>query len=129
MKRFLTLMLLSALLIFSAQMVYAEGGPVITAQPENVDVEYPDRAMFKVEVEDPDSVASYQWELTDGYSTFILQGESAKTDTLVIPATEENVNPLKVRCTVTDKDGNSTVSDYGMLTVTNCDDRPISRSF
>ncbi|MBR5640858.1 MAG: S-layer homology domain-containing protein [Firmicutes bacterium] len=126
MKRFLTLLLLSALLIFSAQMVYAEGGPVITKQPENVDVAYPDSATFKVEVEDPDSVASYQWELTDGGSTFILQGESAKTDTLVIPATEENVNPLSVRCTITDKDGNTAVSEYGVLTISNCyEEKPV----
>ena len=87
-------LLLTALLLtcagfgLSAETVYAEGGPVITKQPENVEVAYPDGASFHVEVADPDSVASYQWRLTDGYNLFVLEGTSAKTDTLVIPATE-----------------------------------------
>lgn len=120
------LLLTCAALGFSAQTAYAEGGPVITKQPENVEVAFPDSATFKVEVEDPDSVASYQWELTDGGTTFILQGESAKTDTLVIPATEENVNPLGLRCTVTDQDGNTAVSEYGVLTISNCgEEKPV----
>ncbi|MBO4881632.1 MAG: S-layer homology domain-containing protein [Firmicutes bacterium] len=126
-KKTASWLLLTALLLacagfgLSAETVYAEGGPVITKQPESVEVAYPDGASFHVEVEDPDSVASYQWQLTDGYNLFVLQGTSAKTDTLVIPATEQDTPDMAVSCIITDKDGNTVESDPAMITVTNAE--------
>ena len=80
-RNLLVLLALTALavctcLAFSQGAVYAEGGPVITKQPESVEVNYPDGASFHVEVEDPEQVASYQWQLTDGYNLFTLKGTS-----------------------------------------------------
>ena len=127
-KKTASWLLLTALLLacagfgLSAQAVYAEGGPVITKQPESVEVAYPDGASFHVEVEDPDSVASYQWQLTDGYNLFVLQGTSAKTDTLVIPATEQDTPDMAVSCLITDKDGNTVESDPAVIRVTNAEE-------
>ncbi len=116
------LLLTCAGLGLGAQTAYAEGEPVITKQPESVEVAYPDGATFHVEVEDPDSVASYQWQLTDGYNLFTLKGESAKTDTLVIPATEQDTPDMAVACIITDKDGNTVESEPAKISVTNAEE-------
>ncbi|MBO5518138.1 MAG: S-layer homology domain-containing protein [Firmicutes bacterium] len=115
----LTVLAVCACLAFTQGTAYAEGGPVITKQPESVEVNYPDGARFHVEVADPDSVASYQWQLTDGYNLFTLKGTSAKTDTLEIPATEQDTPQLAVSCLITDKDGNTVESEPATLNVLN----------
>ncbi|MBQ4506672.1 MAG: S-layer homology domain-containing protein [Firmicutes bacterium] len=102
-----------------SQPAYAEGeGPVITKQPESVEIEYPAGASFHVEVEDPDSVASYQWIMSDGYRTYELDGSSAKTDTLVIPSTMQDLDTEFYACVITNKNGSSTESDPATLTNT-----------
>ena len=87
----------------------------VTVQPENVDVEYPAGASFHIEVSDPERVASYQWIASDGYTDFVLDGVTATTDTLVIPATEQDNNDLYYRCAITDIDGNLIESEPGVL--------------
>ncbi|MBR4142080.1 MAG: S-layer homology domain-containing protein [Firmicutes bacterium] len=104
---------------FCQGTVYAEGGPVIIKQPESVEVNYPDGASFHVEVADPDNVASYQWQLTDGYNLFTLKGTSAKTDTLVIPSSQQDDPVMAVSCLITDKDGNTVESEPATITVVN----------
>ena len=123
-RNLLVLLALTALavctcLAFTQGAAYAEGGPVITRQPESVEVNYPDGASFHVEVEDPEQVASYQWQLTDGYNLFTLKGTSAKTDTLVIPATEQDTPQMAVSCIITDKAGNTVESEPATLNVLN----------
>ena len=63
MKKCIALMMALLLIVtcFPAKTVKADGGPVITKQPEDVMVHYPEGATFTVEVSDPDAVESYQW--------------------------------------------------------------------
>ena len=121
----LTLTLLAALALFCAP-AYAAEGPVVTVQPEDAAVNYPDSASFHVEVAEPGQVASWQWIASDGYSEYVLDGVSARTDTLVIPATEQNENDIFYCCKITDKEGNITFSDDARLHITNVDeDKPV----
>ncbi len=101
---------------------FAADGPVITVQPEDADVSYPDGATFHVEVEDPDNVASYQWQMSDGGSLFMLDGVTASTDTLVVPSVEQDFPMLFFSCIITDKDGNTVESDPAVLTINNQDE-------
>lgn len=103
------------------QPVHADGeGPVITVQPQDVEVKYPEGASFHVEVANPEDVASYEWEVYDQNSTLKLtNGSTIYTDTLVFPATAMDYPDLDCRCIITDKNGNKTVSEYGTLYVTN----------
>ncbi|MDO5107347.1 MAG: hypothetical protein Q4D39_03630 [Coriobacteriaceae bacterium] len=94
----------------------AEPAPLtVKTQPEDVEVHYPEGASFHVEVSDPERVASYQWIASDGYTDFVLDGVTATTDTLVIPATEQDNNDLYYRCAITDIDGNLIESEPGVL--------------
>ena len=115
----LTLTLLAVLALFSAP-AWAE--PVITAQPADAEVNYPDGATFHVEVADKASVASWQWFASDGYSSYTLNGVSAKTDTLVIPATDQNPNDLWFCCKITNKDGSFVFTDDACLHIANVDE-------
>lgn len=107
--------------------VYAEEeGPVITVQPEDVEVVYPAGASFHAEVADPERVASWKWTMSDGSSTFYLDGKSASTDTLMIPSTLQDNPDLFFQCTITDKDGNAAVTEPARLSMTNKDeDKPV----
>ena len=94
-------------------------GPVITRQPESVTVNYPEGAAFHVEVADPDSVESYQWEYTDGVHVFRLDGTSASTDTLVLPATMQDDPKGTVSCIIKGKNGKETISQPASITIAN----------
>ena len=99
-----------------------EGGPVITHQPEDTIISYPDGATFTVEVEDPDNVESYQWYLADKEDTrFLLEGCTAQTNTLVIPSTQQQDQETWLYCVITDKDGQKTVSRKAYLEADNTD--------
>lgn len=118
---FLFVCAIACIFIFNNR-TYAADGPVITVQPEDVDVSYPDGATFHVEVEDPDNVASYQWQMSDGGSLFILDGVTAITDTLVVPSVQQDYPELFFSCIITDKDGNTVESDPAVLTINNKDE-------
>ena len=98
---------------------YAADGPSITLQPKDTAVNYPDGASFHVEVADPGSVKSWQWIASDGGSEFTLDGVSAHTDTLVIPATTQDDPDMFYCCVITDKDGKTVTSDPARLSVQN----------
>ena len=118
----LILALVFAFTLFPSLDANAADGPVITQQPEDVIVSYPDGATFTVKVENPDKVESYQWMLVDiEGNEFFLEGSSAKTDTLIIPSTVRENNTLDFYCIITDKDGNETVSDSATLDMDNRD--------
>ena len=113
LKRSVLFVIMAAVLILSAAFVlaapsYAAGkaSVSITAQPKDLEVEYPEEAEFHVEVDNPDNVASWQWEQIKGIKMNPFNGESAVTDTLV-------------RCVITDKDGNTVSSEQATLTVLN----------
>lgn len=102
--------------------VPATGNPerlTITTQPEAVAVAYPAGATFHVEVDKPENVASYQWTISDSVKTFVLDGLTANTDTLVIPSSEQFNPLLEVQCIITDKNGNKTCSDAVEFSVIN----------
>ena len=114
------LALLLMLLAFSPVNAQAEdGGLTITAQPEDVDVNYPDGAEFHVEVSDPDLVESYQWIYNDGTQDFVLTGTTAYTDMLIIPCTAQDSHDAYLRCVITDKDSNEIESDAGCMRIAN----------
>ena len=99
-----------------------EGGPVITKQPEDAVVHYPEGATFTVEVEDPDSIASYQWCLLDKENNlFILEGVTADNPTLVIPSTQRRDSEMRFYCIVTNKEGLKTVTKQAKLSIDNGD--------
>ena len=95
---------------------------VVLKQPESVRVNYPEGAVFHVEVKDPDSVESYRWEYTDGYHVFGLDGTSASTDTLVLPSTMQDDPEGTVTCIITDKNGMETVTEPATITIANPDE-------
>ena len=118
--------ILAAVILMVFAPVYAqaeeEGGLAITAQPEDVDVNYPDGAEFHVEVSDPDLVESYQWIYNDGTQDFVLTGSSAYTDTLIIPSSDQDSHDAYLRCVIKDKDGNEIESNAGCMHVANADE-------
>ena len=129
LKKLFSLIFVS-LLIFNAAVknVQADEEPTVSivTQPENVEVEYPNGATFHVEVDHPENVASYQWELSDGYNVFTLDGTSATTDTMVIPYTEQMTGTNYLCCIITDKNGNKIFTEDAELTVINPDvDKPV----
>ena len=100
----------------------ATGSPdrlTITEQPADVSVAYPAGASFHVAVDKPENVASYQWIVTDGTRTFVLDGLTAATDTLVLPSTVFDQPDTEISCIITDLNGNRTYSDVATLFVTN----------
>ena len=124
------LLTLGAVLAIAVLMAFApvyaqaeeDGGLTITAQPEDVDVNYPDGVEFHVEVSDPDLVESYQWIMNDGSQDFVLTGTSAYTDTLIIPATDQDSYEWFLRCVITDKDGNEIESEPGRMAIANAEE-------
>ncbi len=116
--------LLAFVMMFTILPVHtlAADGPVITEQPKDVEVNYPDGATFHVGVAEPDKVASWQWIASDGYSEFTLSGKSATTDTLVIPSTMQDDPDMFYACIITDKDGNTTQSDPCHLHIKNMEE-------
>ena len=102
---------------------YKEGSvPQITKGPEDAIVAYPAGAHFSVEVTG-DSVTSpfeYQWILEDiEGNEVILEGATAKTNTLNIPATNHLDNDLYFYCIVKDKNGYWNCSSAAKLSKNN----------
>lgn len=97
----------------------AGDGPVITTQPQDIFVNFPEGGTFTVEVENPKDV-SYQWILVDGIGQeFALEGTSATTDTLILPSTDASFDGCKVYCVVIDKVGKYTCSDLAQINILN----------
>ncbi len=94
----------------------------VLTEPKDVLLDYPEGCIFKCEVSDPERIESYQWIITDGRQTFVLEGKSARTDTLMIPSSEQLDPTLYVRCEMTDTDGNELVFDAGSISVANRDE-------
>ena len=91
----------------------------ITKQPESFTVSYPEGAVFSVEVNRPDLVASYQWIMEDEYKSTVLTGLTASTPVLEVKSTNTYDPPTKYYCVITDINGNKTVSEKGYLTIDN----------
>ena len=93
---------------------------LVLKQPQSQVVSYPEGAQFRVEVLHPELVESYQWICTDiAGNEFVLQGTSAKTDTLTIPSTDPLDMLLTYRCEITGKDGSKVVSNNATLDLDN----------
>ena len=91
----------------------------VTEQPQDAYVNYPEGASFHVGVDHPEQVESYQWYASDGYTVFVLDGTSAKTDTLIVPSTQEMDPDMYYECEITDKNGNKIYSDDAVLSLLN----------
>lgn len=94
----------------------------ITSQPRDAEVNYPDGAQFQLEVKDPSEVASYAWYASDGANVFELDGTSASTDTLIIPATTQDDPVMGYVCQITLKDGRTVISEPAYLSVINSEE-------
>ena len=105
--------------IFFVRNIIAEGKITIVRQPEDVKVNYPEGASFSVKVNNPEDVQSYQWLASDGASMFVLTGESAYTDTLIIPSTMQDDPVMFYQCKIIDTDGVETYSETAVLEVMN----------
>ena len=91
----------------------------VTEQPQDAFVNYPEGASFHVGVDHPEQVESYQWYASDGYTVFMLDGTSARSDTLVVPSTQEMDPDMFYECEITDKNGNKVYSDSCALSLLN----------
>ena len=113
------LLLVAALIVFLA--VRENNSPMaVKTQPQSVTVSYPEGAQFSVKVNHPKKVASYQWVMEDvAGNEFILQGLTAKTDTLVVPSTIRTPNDLEFYCIITDQDGNQIETERAILSEDN----------
>jgi len=98
-------------------------GLIITEQPRDVSVSYPEGAQFEVKLNDPSLVESYQWEYYNGEETKVLEGTSAATPKLILPSTRQDTEEnAQCRCLITGKDGSVVYSDYASLTIANKDE-------
>ncbi|MBR2578484.1 MAG: hypothetical protein IKE38_06075 [Erysipelotrichaceae bacterium] len=123
MKKCLKLLLAAMLAITLTACDNSGGVATIKTQPQDVVVSYPEGASFTVEVDHPRNVESYQWIMVDIVGNeFVLEGSSAKTKTLVIPSTEQNVNALGFYCRIADKAGNVIDSEPGYLSEDNAEE-------
>ena len=113
----LFLMMMTGLFL---QTVGAEETIVITSQPQNQIISYPNGTSFSVAVEDPSAIASYQWIARNpAGEEFVLDGRSASTDTLIIPSTRQSQAGMEFFCILTDHKGNQTRSDAATLMIGN----------
>ena len=93
--------------------------PEIKTQPADVHVSYPDSATFKVEVTNKNAVESYQWVMVDKVGTeFVMEGLTAKSDTLVLPSTQQNFE-ASFYCIITGKNKEEVISDSAELVIEN----------
>ena len=98
-------------------------GDIITTQPQDVSVNYPEGCEFTVEVADEAQVESYQWYLEDSsHSVFLLDGYSAATNKLEMPSTQSYMTGESVYCEITTKDGEVYTSDPAEITILNNDE-------
>ncbi|MBQ6453132.1 MAG: hypothetical protein IJJ14_02105 [Coriobacteriales bacterium] len=92
----------------------ASGNPdriIITEQPQDVTLNYPEGATFHVGINRPDLLVSYQWVQVDSEGrTKVLDGSTATTDTLVIPSSQCWIEEMSYHCVITDINGNKTIS-------------------
>lgn len=91
----------------------------IINQPQNIECEPGEAAVFTVSAEGKG--LAYQWEYSkDGGATWITPaGSTAKTAAYTITPTIKSMSGRVVRCTITDTNGNTAVSDTAVLTVAN----------
>ena len=99
----------------------------ITQQPQDAYVNYPEGATFSVKVSSPRSVESYQWVYEDKVGKlFVLEGLTAKTETLVFPSSVQYGGPSKVWCEITAKDGTVMRSESAVFANLNDEeDKPV----
>lgn len=125
MKKILSIILcmvitVSLFFCVSTVALAIEPGPAIKEQPQDVVLNYPDRAEFTVVPQNPDEVASYQWYFVDSMGQmFKLDGKSAKTDKLVCPALDKYYDGRLFFCVLTGKNGSITESAPAYITVLN----------
>ena len=104
----------------------ATGNPerlAVTVQPEDKTLRYPEGATFHVEVDKPERAVSYQWYDTDALGRPVkLDGLTATTATLELPATQAYVPEYDLFCEITDVNGNKTISNTAHVTVENTDE-------
>ncbi|MGN0485183.1 MAG: InlB B-repeat-containing protein, partial [Lachnospiraceae bacterium] len=93
--------------------------PVIIRQPQDVECEPGTTISFTVEAEGDG--LTYQWEYSkDGGITWATPSvSSSRTKTYKIGPTAKSMNGRVVRCTITDTNGKTTISDTAILTVKN----------
>jgi hypothetical protein len=107
-------------------VIPATGNPQrlsITKQPQSAQLNYPEGVELTVEVDDPDFAAEYQWFDTDALGRpMLLDGITAKTPKLVLPATTYYDSGFDLFCEITDLNGNKTVSDVAHVEVVNRDE-------
>lgn len=124
-KKLLGILMIAVLMaLILPGMLSAEGEDElkITYETGATVVSYPQGAEFHVEVNHPELVESYQWTMSDGVNVFVLDGETANTDTLIVPSTQKGDVPVWYCCTITDKNGHKIFTDDICLTVDNPDE-------
>lgn len=96
--------------------------PVIVSQPEDVSVNYPDRASFTVKADERSAgKVTYQWQYSLIHQEHWrdLDSESAHDSTLIIPTTKSIQKNNKFRCLITSSYGRTTISDTAHLNILN----------
>ena len=119
MRKLAILLAAAAVALMCAPATAFAAGVNIKTQPEDVEVNYPEGTSFHVEVDNPDMVVSYQWIATDGFKPFVLDGATATTDTLIIPATAQTFGDLQFYCQITDNQGRRITTNPANLDIVN----------
>ena len=97
-----------------------------TIDSEGTELYYPQGATYHVVVDKPELVVSYQWQIKDSASISNLDGTSATTDTLVLPATTKGFGDCEFRCVITDINGNKSYSQFvTQKLLNNNEDKPV----
>lgn len=93
----------------------------IIQQPESAIVSYPDSVSFSVKVSDENNISSYQWHAVNNTKNLkqVLDGTTAKTNTLFIPNTKVDYDDIKFYCVITYNNGDILTSEKALLTLDN----------
>ena len=110
----------------SKQVVFANPSEVIiTGQPDDAIVAYPDGAAFEVTLSDPSKAESYQWyvEIPSSHTqTFKLDGPTSNQPRLEVPCTKQSSLAWYFHCEIKTTDGNVLTSRRAVLDMNNRDD-------
>lgn len=123
MKRKTIVILCMLLLALAALTACGNGEVSIKTQPASVTVSYPEGATFSVDVKNAENVESYQWYAVDqAGNEFELVGVTAKTASLIVPATDCMGADIDFYCVIKDKAGNEITSETATLSVDNTEE-------
>ena len=112
----------------SCEVIVSSEKDFITVEPQDALVSYPDGATFTVGVADESLVQSYQWYMLDQKGNlFMLEGDTADTNKLVVASSVQRSQKLRFFCKITDTQGHTHTTRQAFLDFENryTEDKPV----